>query len=362
MNTADFCGYLHSRLADGYPMITAIAEELAALGVDHRTVASGGVLARIEGRRGNVERSVVLVATVKGATEQPCADKSKGESIKPCSCSLYHASMLYGVLKQCQSEPDFEGTLFALFQPAVVDGKSGARSVLAEDLFKGYNVAAVLSQRVDATLTVGEIGFCPGRFMPSADELHFAVKGVGGNVAERNRLKDSVVAMADLIVRLNTFNSDVCMLSVGHVEAAGEAMLLPEECRCSGSMFAYDENLRSRLKDMIAHAAEEVEYKYDVEVDMNIREIAPCVDNNTHLTYEAMLLADSCGFVVRDVERQAQYDDFGYYSQCYPSLCYRLGVSRSADRMHASVADLEERALAVGEEFMCQVALNILNK
>ncbi len=362
MNTADFCGYLHSHLAEGYPMIASVTDALVALDIECRTLASGGVLARVEGRRGNTERCVVLVATVEGATEQPCADKAKGESIMPCGCSLYHASMLYGVLKQCQAEPDFEGTLFALFQPAVVDGKGGARSVLLEDLFNGYNVAAVISQRADGDLAVGEIGFCPGRFMPSADELHFVVKGVGGNVAVRNRLKDSVVAMADLIVRLNTLNSDVCMLSVGCVEATGEAMLLPEECRCSGSMFAYDENLRSRLKDMIAHAAEEVEYKYDVEVDMNIREIAPCVDNNTQLTYEAMLLADSCGFVVRDMERRAEYEDFGYYSQCYPSLCYRLGVSRLADRMHTSVADPDERALTVGEEFMCQVALNILNK
>ena len=343
-------------------MIASIADELEVLGVEHRAVASGGVLARIEGRRGNAERCVVLVATLNGATQQPCADDEKKASTKPCGCTLYHASVLYGVLRQCQAERDFEGTLFALFQPATVEGESGARKALEEDLFKGYNVAAVLSQRVDTDLAVGEIGFCPGRFMPSADELYFTVKGVGGNAAVRNRLKDSVVAMADLIVRLNAFNSDVCTLSVGRVVADGGATLLPEECRCEGSMFAYDENLRSRLKDMIAHAAEEVEYKYDVEVEMSIRSISPCVDNNTQLTYEAMLLADSCGFVVRDMERRAEVDDFGYYSQCYPSLYYRLGISRSADRPHTMAIVPDERTLAVGEEFMCQVALNILNK
>ena len=336
-------------------MITSIADALGELGIEHRTIASGGVLARIEGRRGNAERCVVLVATVDGANAQPCS--GEGES---CGCGDCHVAMLYGVLRQCQAEPDFEGTLFALFQPAAVDGKGGAKSVLAEDPFKDYNVAAVISQRADANLAVGEIGFCPGKFMPSADELHFTVTGMGGNAAARGRLKDSVVALADLIVRLNAFNSDVCMLSVGKVEAAGEAMLLPEECSCCGSMFAYDENLRSRVKDMIAHAAEEVEYKYDVEVDMSLRSLTPCVDNDTQLTYEAMLQADSCGYVVRDLERQAEFDDFGHYTQCYPSLYYKLGVSRAADRMHT--AEPDERTLAVGEEFMCHVALNILNK
>lgn len=344
-------------------MIVTLADALSALGIEHRAMASGSLLARIEGRRGNAERCVVLMAAVDNANGQPCSgkDKAASEAIS-CCCNDCHVAMLYGVLKQCQAEPDFEGTLFALFQPAVVDGKGGAQSVLSEDPFKGYNVAAVISQRADSDLAVGEIGFCPGRFMPSADELHFTITGMSGNAAARARLKDSVVAMADLIVRLNAFNSDACMLSVGKVEALGEAMQLPEECSCSGSMFTYDENLRSRVKDMIAHAAEEVEYKYDVEVDMSFCNIAPCVDNNTQLTYEAMLQADSCGYVVRDLERQIAFDDFGYYTQCYPSLYYKLGVSRASDRMHTSVADPDERALAVGEEFMCHVALNILNK
>ena len=44
-------------------MIATIADALSALGIEHRTMESGSVLARIEGSRGNAERCVVLMAT-----------------------------------------------------------------------------------------------------------------------------------------------------------------------------------------------------------------------------------------------------------------------------------------------------------
>ena len=41
-----------------------ISEQLAALGIEHQPIASTGVLARIEGRRGNPKRCVVLRADI----------------------------------------------------------------------------------------------------------------------------------------------------------------------------------------------------------------------------------------------------------------------------------------------------------
>ena len=252
--------------------------------------------------------------------------------------------------------------LLAVFQPGEECNPGGAKYVLEEDPFKDYKVAAVISEHVDEELEVGEIGFCPGKFLASTDELHFTVKGVGGHADMRSRIKDSVVAISDLIMRLNTFNSDVCTVSVGKVVADGATNVLPDQTYCAGTMRTFDEKLRSRIKDMIAHTAEEVEYKYDVEVDVDIRYGYPCVENDAQLTYEAMLLADSHGFVVKDLEPRNTAEDFGFYSQLYPSLFYCLGVGRNSGRSHTASFLPDERALAVGEEFMYQLALNILNK
>ena len=273
-----------------------------------------------------------------------------------------HAAVLYGVLKRLKADPDFEGTLFGLFQPAEEKDPGGASLVLAEKPFEGYDVAAVIGEHVDADLEVGEIGFCPGKFMASADELHFKVKGVGGHAAMRERIKDSVVAAADLILRLNRLNSDVCVVSIGHVAADGATNVIPEQTVCDGTMRTFDENLRARVKQMIAHIAEEIEYKYDVEIENDLRNGYPCVENDRRLTYEAMMLADSKGFVVKDLDMRTTAEDFGFYTHVYPSLFYRLGVGRASGRSHTATFLPDERALAVGEEFMYELALNILNK
>lgn len=366
MNTVDFRRHLHSHPElsfEEHSTAAFISEQLDALGIEHRPIAKTGILARIEGRRGNLKRCVVLRADIDAL---PLQEMTGVEWASQCEGVMHgcghdcHAAILYGVLKRLQTDRDFEGTVLGLFQPGEERGFAGARKVLDEDPFKDYDVAAVIGEHVDASLEVGEFGFCPGKFMASADALCLTVKGAGGTPSQG--AKNPIVAAADLVMRLNAFNSDVCTLSVNKVVAEGLPDHLPEECRCEAMMRAFDEKLRLRIKDMIAHAVEEVEYKYDVGVSVDIHDGYPCVENDTQLTYEAMLMADSCGFVVRDLERIEGEEDFGCYSQLYPSLYYRLGVGRAAGRKHTASFLPDERALAIGEEFMYQLSLSILNK
>lgn len=368
MNREDFRKYLHSHPElsfEEHGTAAFISEQLSQLCIEHRPIANTGILARIEGKRGNLNRCVVLRADIdalpiKELTGVEWASQNDGV-MHGCGHDC-HAAILYGVLKRLQAERDFEGTLLAVFQPGEECNPGGAKYVLEENPFEGYDVVAVIGEHVDADLEVGEIGFCPGKFMASTDELHFTVKGVGGHAAMRSRIKDSVVAISDLIMRLNTFNSDVCVVSVGKVVADGATNVIPDTAYCAGTMRTFNEKLRARVKEMIANTAEEIEYKYDVEIETDIRHGYPCVENDAQLTYEAMLLADSHGFVVKDLEPRTTAEDFGYYTQLYPSLFYRLGVGRSSGRSHTASFLPDERALAVGEEFMYQLALNILNK
>lgn len=368
MDTKEFRRQLHR-----YPELSFeehqtaqfISDRLSELGIEFRPIAGTGILARIEGRRGNLKRCVVLRADIDAVPIQELTGvewASQRDGVMHACGHDCHAAMLYGVLKRMQMNRDFEGTLLALFQPAEEFGSGGAAKVLAEEPFKDYDVAAVVGQHTDSDLEVGELGFCPGKYMSSTDSLAFSIKSAGGNTPKFGQTSDSVVAVADLIMRLNMLNNDVCVVSISSVEAQGEPSSPSEQSRCEGMMRAYNEGLRSRVKDMIRHIAQEIEYKYDVEVEVNISDGNPCVDNNAQLSYEAMLLADSCGYRVRDLEMSPAVEDFGYYSQIYPSLFYSLGVGSKAGTKHTAMYLPDERALDVGEEFMWQLALSILNK
>ena len=369
MDTKEFRRQMHrcpELSKEEYQTSRFISDSLAELGIEFRPIAGTGVLARVEGRRGNLKRCVVLRAEIDALPIQEIAAEewsSEREGVMHACGHDFHAAMLYGVLKRLHLSRDFEGTLMVLFQPAEEFCSGGALKVLEEEPFKDYDVAAVIGQHVDSSLEVGELGFCPGKFMASIDEMSFTIDGVGGNAAQRSQIKDSVVAMADLVMRLNTLNSDVCVVSTCKVEAdGGDDNIVPDRSRCECVMSVYDEGLRSRIKEMIGHIAQEIEYKYDVEVEFALGEGNPCVENNAQLSYEAMILADSCGYKVCDLDSRPTTDDFGYFSQIYPSLYYSLGVGQRAGRKHTATFMPDERALEVGEEFMWQLALSILNK
>lgn len=368
MDIKDFRHHLHSHpelSLEECQTAAFISEQLSEMGVEHCPVAGTGILARVEGRRGNLQRCVVLRADIDALpidemTGVEYASQNSGV-MHACGHDC-HAAMLYGVVKRMQMERDFEGTLLALFQPGEELLSGGAKRVLDENPFEKYNVAAVIGQHVDADMEVGEIGFCPGKFMASVDELHFKVKGVGGSAAQRGNIKDAVVAVADLILRLNMLNSDICVVAVGRVESNGTSNVIPDSVVCDGSMRVFSEKLRTRVKDMIANIVQEIEYKYDVEIESNMREGHPCVENDVQLTYEAMLLSDSLGFRTKDLEMSPASEDFGFYTQLYPSLFYRLGVGRNVGYPHTATFLPDDKALSVGEEFMYQLALSILNK
>lgn len=368
MKIEDFRRHLHRNAelpTQEHATAAFLIEQLTALGIECRPIAMTGVLARIEGRRGNAKRCVVLCANIAAQPLKELTGVEWASQTDGVMHTLGHdcnAAVVYGVLQRLQVERDFEGTLLALFQPGESGQVGGAKSVLASDPFADYDVAAIIGEYIDADLEVGEVGFCPGKFMPAMDELYFNVKGVGAPAAERKNIKDSVVAMSDLILRLNTLNSDMCAVSVGQVAAKGAADVVPDSCSCAGTMWTYDEKLRGRVKEMISHIVEEIEYKHDVEIEAEVRYCSPCVENNTQLTYEAMLIADSHGFVVNDLERRAVADDFGYYSQIYPSLFYAMGARCVPCHPYTATFLPDERSLAVGEELLYQLTLNILNK
>lgn len=342
-----------------------ISEQLSEMGIEHRPIANTGVLARIEGRRGNLERCVVLRAEIDALPieEMTGADyASQNRGVMHACGHDCHAAMLYGALKRMQMERDFEGTLLAIFQPGEERIPGGASMVLAECPFDKYRVAAVIGQHVDTYLDVGEIGFCPGKFLSSTDDMLFKIYSSATEGVSCQPNQSAVVAMADLILRLNMLNSEVCIISIGNVEARCVNTDVAETATCAVKMQAFGEKLRRRVKDMIANIVEEIEYKHDVEVDMDLREGYPCVENDVQLTYEAMLLSDSLGFKTVDLDMRTTSDDFGYYTQIYPSLYYSLGVGRSVGREHTATFLPDDKALEAGEEFIYRLALNILNK
>ena len=313
-----------------------IEQQLDELGIEHRRIASTGVVARIKGRKTpeGDRRAAVLRADIDAlpVTERnDCEWRSQNEGVMHACGHDMHAAVLFGVLKTFAEAPDFRGTLFGLFQPGEECNPGGASLVLAEKPFEGYDVRAVVGEHVEPQLEVGTLGFRAGKYMAASDELRFRVRGTGGHGAMRKQLKDPVAAGAELLTRLIALNGEECVPSIGRVESFFFNDTATTEIYTEGTLRTFDERY-------------------------------PCVVNDEILVKQATALAKAEKLKVEMLPLRTTAEDFGFYCKQYPSLFYRLGVGAAAGRPHTATFFPDEAAIGVGIAYMRKLALQLLEK
>lgn len=341
----------------------SIGAALTKAGIAWQPIAHTGILARIEGR-GDLHRAVVLRADIDAL---PIEEQSGVEwcsthagVMHACGHDM-HAAILYGVLCRLK-EGNFSGTLFGLFQPGEECNPGGASLVLKEDPFADYQVKAVVGQHVEPDLEVGTFGFKAGKYMAANDELRFRICGEGGHAALRSRICDTVRSAARLVVALTDLNTPEQILSIGRMEGLGATNVIPDEVRLEGTMRTFDETVRQQLKAKIETLCRAEEEASRSRIAIDIREGYPCVTNDEQLTREAAALADQLACPWQALTLRPTSEDFGWYGTRYPALFYRLGVGAKAGRTHTAYFNPDEGALEIGQDFMAQLALKLLNR
>lgn len=366
MTPTEFRRHLHAHPELSFKEFATAAfieEQLRAEGIDCRRIATTGVLATIEGREPH-SRAVVLRADIDAlpiheATALPYSSLNKGV-MHACGHDM-HAAVLFGVLQRFNRERDFDGTIFGLFQPGEECNPGGASKVLAERPFEGYEVVAVVGEHVDSGLEVGTVGLCAGQFMAANDELRFRVCGHGGHAARRNEIDDTVTAAAHIVTMLNAVNDGQSVLSIGRIIADGATNVIPDEVYMEGTLRTLDEAVRRTAWRIIEGVVRSVDARFGTHTAVDINHGYPCVVNDKSLTDFARTTAIHCVATV-DLPPRTTSEDFGYYCTEYPSLFYRLGVGTAAGGSHTPTFNPDERAIAVGIDFMHRLATKIANE
>lgn len=354
-----------------------IAEHLTEEGISFRPIAETGILAKIEGK-GDLSRCVVLRADMDAlpVTEQtglPFASCHEGV-MHACGHDMHTACLLGAMIMLNRHKEEIEGTIFGLFQPGEEVCPGGASLVLAEDPFADYQVIAVVGEHVGAEIPLGQLGFRPGKYMASGDEVRLTVKGKGGHGALPHNLNDPVVAAAALITALQQIvsrNADSRMptvLSFGRVIAEGATNVIPSEVHIEGTFRTMDEAWRAKGKQRIREISAGIAVAYGVEVNVDIADGYPCVVNDEQLTEHArqltMQMWGAENIQVLDLRMTAE--DFGYYTVRYPSLFYRLGTAgpdgTSGGGLHTGTFNPGEEALDQGVATMAALGISLLKR
>lgn len=350
-----------------------IQEQLKSLGITHFEVkATTGIVGVIEG--GKPGKTLALRADIDALPiieQNKTAYVSKKEGVMHACGHDVHSSCLLGALAIIEkNKAHLAGRVKFIFQPGEEKLPGGASLLIKEGVLENPQVDAIVGQHVFPELETGKVGFRPGPYMASCDEVYMTVKGKGGHGAMPHQTVDSVYIAAQIIVTLqNVISRKIdptvpCVLSFGKVEANGATNVIPSEVKIEGTFRILNEEWRTKAHDIIEKQAQEIAQALGGDVDVHIAKGYPFLDNDEATTIRKKSLAQEYlgAENVIDLPIRMTGEDFAFYSQSVPACFYRLGV-RNEEKgivhgVHHPQFDIDSEALKTGMGLMAYLALN----
>ena len=284
-----------------------------------------------------------------------------------CGHDAHTASMLGAIKILNTLKKEWEGSMKFIFQPAEEMLPGGAQQMIKEGVLESPKVEKMFGQHVFPDLEVGKVGFRPGKYMASTDELHITIKGKGGHAALPENYNSPLLAAAKLITALDEFSKKEkdrpCVLAIGLIEGLGSTNVIPEKVNIKGTLRALDEDFRMKTHEKMLVIASSIAETYSLTIDFDIRKGYPCLVNDEAVTKKSISFAKEYigAENVIDLPIRMTAEDFSYYSHQVPSCFYRLGTANKSKGiihgLHTSRFNIDESSLKVGMGLMAYLAI-----
>ena len=351
-----------------YNTASFISDKLKAVGIKHTPgIAGTGIVAIIEGKNPG-KRCVALRADMDALPileKNEVAYRSQNNGVMHACGHDVHTSCLLGaafILNDLKNE--FEGTVKLIFQPGEEKDPGGASLMIKEGVLENPRPAAIFGLHVFPYLPSGSVGFRPGQYMASADEIYITIEGKGGHAASPHLTADTISIAALLITGLQQVVSrkanpvSPSVLTFGKIQGGSATNVIPEKVEILGTFRAMDEQWRYEahkwIKDFTISTCE----AYGAKVTIDIPPGYPSLFNNPELTSNAIAWAgEYLGPAnVKELEVRMGAEDFAFYTLQVPGCFFRIGTSKEGKEftspVHTATFDIDEEALKVGMGMM----------
>jgi amidohydrolase len=335
-----------------------------------------GIVAHIRGEKPGGRIALRSDMDALALNEQTGLDyASRNEGVMHACGHDFHMASLLGVIRVLDLlKSEIEGEILFLFQPGEEMIPGGAKLMLEEGLFEGREPDMIIAQHVLPEMETGHVGFKPGIYMASGDEIYITVKGKGGHGALRKNIKDPILMASQILISLQQEISkrapaDIpTVLSFGKVLADGAVNVVPDEVNLEGTFRTMNEQWRKEAHILIRQIASEISAGMGGSVEVEIRSGYPVLHNHEQITLESRKFATQLlgPANVEDLDIRMTTEDFAWYTQKIPGMMYRLGVKKpgvdEAPPLHTSRFQADESALKTGVSLMAFLAIELLKK
>ncbi len=349
-----------------------VKAELDKLNVLYTSMADTGIVALIEGKNPD-KKTIALRADMDALPIHEANDveyKSKNEGVMhACGHDVHTTSLLGAARIISETSEQFEGTVKLIFQPGEERLPGGASIMIKEGVLENPETVSIIGQHVMPFIPAGKVGFKPGMYMASADEIYMTVKGKGGHAAMPELNIDPILITSHIIIALQQIVSRNAppkipsVLSFGKIIADGATNVIPDKVIVEGTFRTFDEKWRNKAHEKIRKLAEGIAESMGGSCDIEIKKGYPFLMNHPEVTERARSFAvDYLGEEnVVDLDIWMAAEDFAWYSQETNACFYRLGTRNEekgiVSGVHTPTFDIDESALEIGAGLMAWIAI-----
>jgi hippurate hydrolase len=348
-----------------------VAERLAAWGVEvHRGLAKTGVVGVVKGRKSASGRAVGLRADMDCLPIHETADiphKSQHAGRMHACGHDGHTTMLLGAARYLAETREFDGTAFAIFQPAEENG-GGGKVMVDEGLFERFPADEIYALHNWPGLPPGRIAVRPGPVMAATDEIAITVRGRGGHAAMPQLTVDPVVASAQIIAALQTIASrntnplDAIVVSVCSMETSqvGVFNVIPDFVKLIGTVRSFRPETRDLAEKRAQEIARGVAQALGCSAEFQYTRGYPATVNAEREALFAAQVGESVfgrGNVITDAEPTMGGEDFSFMLQARPGAYVFLGQGGGPNNctLHNPGYDFNDEVIPLGAGYLASL-------
>ena len=287
-----------------------------------------------------------------------------------------HTAMLLGAARLLKThESEIRGTVKLMFQPAE-ETLEGCKDMVDADVLNNPTVDAALMLHVTLgmPLQTGSTIICDGGISaPAADYFEIKIQGKGCHGAMPELGVDPITIASHIVIALQELHArelamaDDAVLTIGTMQAGDANNIIPDTAVLRGTMRAYDENIRKRLKVRLEEISKGIAKTFRGVADVKFTSGCPTLLNNTNVSVDVTkyckeLLGKDMAFSQSELRSLASSnanatkavgsEDFAYISHKIPSIMVALTAGNAENGylypLHHPKVIFDENALAIG--------------
>ena len=269
-----------------------------------------------------------------------------------------HMTVALGLLELlAKNQPKQHVVIY--FQPAE-EGPGGAEPMLAwlKEERPDLIVDQIFALHIAPEYPVGMIATRPGMLFANTSELFIDLKGVGGHAAFPHRTRDMTVAVANLVVQLQTIISrnvdplDSAVVTIGKMMSGTVQNVIADYARLEGTIRAERAETMEDIKRRIEAICKGIEASFECEISIDYGSMYYQVYNEENSARALLDFAEKFeGATAYECPAAMTGEDFGYFVKDIPGAMFWSGANTEYGLHHAKMCP-DESLLAFNVKFV----------